>query len=77
MPKLTQAVPKYRKHRASGQAVVTIAGRDHYLGSYGTKASRIEYDRIISEWLVSGRQPIIALEETPTLTVAELVARYW
>jgi hypothetical protein len=31
MPKLTKAVPKYRKHRASGQAVVTIAGQDHYL----------------------------------------------
>ncbi len=24
MPKLSAAVPKYRKHRASGQAVVTI-----------------------------------------------------
>lgn len=32
MPKLKDAVPKYRKHKASGQAVVTIAGTDHYLG---------------------------------------------
>ena len=45
MPKLTNSVPKYRKHRASGQAVVTLNGRDHYLGPHGTKASRIEYDR--------------------------------
>ena len=30
MPKLSIAVPKYRKHRASGKAVVTINGRDHY-----------------------------------------------
>jgi hypothetical protein len=28
--------PKYRKHKASGQAVVTLAGRDHYLGPRGT-----------------------------------------
>jgi len=32
MPKLNRQVPRYRKHRATGQAVVTIASRDHYLG---------------------------------------------
>ena len=32
--------PKYRKHRASGQAVVTLNGRDIYLGPHGTKASK-------------------------------------
>jgi hypothetical protein len=41
MPKLIDAVPKYRKHLASGQAVVNIAGTDHYLGPYGTKASKL------------------------------------
>ena len=25
MPRLTKSLPKYRKHRASGQAVVTLA----------------------------------------------------
>lgn len=75
MPKLTQAVPKYRKHRASGQAVVTIAGRDHYLGPYGTKASRIEYDRIITEWLVNGRQPVVT--DQADLTITELLSRFW
>jgi integrase len=77
MPKLTKAVPKYRKHRASGQAVVTIAGRDHYLGPHGTKASRIEYDRVVTEWLANGRHPITTPEDTPTLMVGELLARYW
>ncbi|WP_145080120.1 hypothetical protein [Aureliella helgolandensis] len=43
MPKLITAVPKYRKHRRSGQAVVSINGRDHYLGPHGTKASKLEY----------------------------------
>ena len=41
MPRYVNAVPKYRKHRASGQAIVTIHGRDHYLGPHGTKASRL------------------------------------
>ena len=57
MPRLVNAVPRYRKHRRSGQAVVTIRGRDHYLGPYGTKASRLEYDRLVpSGWLVGGRR---------------------
>jgi hypothetical protein len=68
-------VPKYCKHRASGQAVVTISGRDHYLGPHGTKASRLEYDRLIGEWLVAGRH---SLDVNATeITVIELIARYW
>jgi hypothetical protein len=42
VPRLVQAVPKYRKHRASGQAIVTISGRDHYLGPFNSKASKVE-----------------------------------
>ena len=30
MPRLTRAVPKYRKHRATGQAIVTIGRQAHY-----------------------------------------------
>ena len=60
MPRLTDAVPKYRKHKRSGQAVVTICGIDHYLGPHGTKASKLEYDRLITEWFAAGR-PTAAL----------------
>ena len=78
MPRLTNSVPKYRKHRASGNAVVTIGGRDHYLGPHGTKASRLEYDRLVSEWLAAGRPshpvpPSVGQE----LTIVELCAKYW
>ncbi len=31
MPKLLQVAPKYRIHRPSGQAVVTLNGVDGYL----------------------------------------------
>ena len=76
MPRLTKSVPKYRKHRASGQAVVTLNGQDIYLGPHGTKASRIEYDRVVSEWLVGGRQLAISARNDSTLTIVELCAAY-
>lgn len=31
-------------------------GKDFYLGVHGTQASKTEYDRLIAEWLVAGRQ---------------------
>ena len=64
--------PSYRLHRASGQAVVTLDGRDVHLGLHGTQASRNAYDRTIAEWLANGRR---LDSESPT-TVAELVVRY-
>jgi integrase len=48
-------------------------GRDHYLGRYGTVASKAEYDRLISEWLASGRQ----LTNAGSMTVVELCRAYW
>jgi hypothetical protein len=56
MPRLARAIPAYRKHRASGQAVVTLGYRDFYLGPFGSRVSRDEYDRLIGEWLQQGRQ---------------------
>ena len=74
MPKLTQAVPQYRKHRASGQAIVSIGGQDVYLGPYGTKASKVEYDRLIGEWLAGhGTLPPKGSLTEPTVT--DLVSR--
>ena len=73
MPRLQDLTPKYRKHKASGQAVVTICGRDHDLGPHGTKASRREYDRLISEWLAVGR---LDAQATKDSSVAELLAGY-
>jgi hypothetical protein len=31
---LGPGIPTYRKHKRSGQAVVTLSGKDHYLGPY-------------------------------------------
>ncbi len=52
----SRRVPYYCHHKPSGQAVVTIDGRDIYLGTWNTSASRREYDRLIGEWLAAGRR---------------------
>jgi hypothetical protein len=39
MPRLARAYPSYRRHKPSGQAVVTLNGKDIYLGTYSTKAT--------------------------------------
>ena len=70
----SKKTPAYRKHKRSGRAVVTLNGRDYYLGPYGSKASKLEYDRIIAEWLANGRR---ATDAPETLLVSELIAAYW
>lgn len=67
--------PRYRLHKPTNQAVVTIAGRDHYLGKYATEQSRDEYDRLIGEWLSRGRQSGSA--PRAGIAVAQLLAAYW
>jgi integrase len=75
MPKLVHRLPSYRKHKASGQAIVTFHGRDHYLGPHGAKASKREYDRLVAEYLSSGRSQSFGTPEQ-SLTVVELAADY-
>jgi hypothetical protein len=53
MPKLGICYPEYRKHRRSGQAIVTINGHDFLLGPHGTQVSRNAYDQRIAEWISS------------------------
>lgn len=33
-------VPKCRRHKPTGQAVVTLNGKDHYLGTWKTAAAK-------------------------------------
>src|SRR6476469_3780767 len=67
-------VPSYRLHKPTRQAVVTLAGRDIYLGKYGSAESRKEYRRRTGEWLSSGGTSPGA--EPSELTIAELLTRY-
>ena len=79
MPRLKHRMPSYRLHRASGQAVVTLNGKDIYLGEYGTQESKATYDRLIGEWAGSNRQfpPDRSDTTSPTLTINELFLPYW
>ncbi len=75
MPRLTNSLPKCRKHKASGQAFVELNGRRHYLGPHDTKTSKLEYDRLVAEWLQHGRQIQPGLQGDE-LTVVELIVAY-
>ena len=57
MPRIKR-IPSYRLHRPSGQAVVTLNGRDRYLGEWNSESSKEEYDRVVGEWLAQSRLPL-------------------
>lgn len=67
-------IPQYRKH-SSGNARVTINGRDYLLGPFRSKTSIREYDRIIAEYLASGRSPHFGIK-ADAYTIAMLIVEY-
>ncbi len=79
MPKLNNRLPSYRLHKKSGQAVVTLNGKDHYLGPHGSKSSKQQYDRLISEWIANDRRTPEppAAEGQHHLTIDEMILAYW
>jgi integrase len=75
MPKLAaNAVPSYRLHKQSGQAIVTLSGKDFCLGQYNTPESHAKYNRLIAEWLANGRQ--LGADETD-FTICDVLAGFW
>jgi integrase len=71
MPKLRYSVPKYCRHKPSGQARVYINGKDHLLGPYGSEESRQKYKRLISQYL-DRRE-----DREAGLTVSQVCAHFW
>lgn len=76
MPKIVHATPKYRHHKASGQAAVTICGKHHYLGRWKSKASRAEYDRLVGEWIAAGRPARLPTPTNNGIFIVELCQAY-
>src|SRR5690348_13226517 len=64
-------IPKMTHHKASGRAVVRLAGKDRYLGPWGSRAASHEYDRLVAEWLAGGRQ------NPDGITVSQMIAAFW
>jgi|SRR5262245_12979298 len=83
MPRLRNSQPpKYRRHKQSGQAIVTLSDptgrrRDYLLGPYGSPESRAEYARLIAEWMAGGGWAPNAGRAPADLTLNEVVARFW
>jgi integrase len=75
-------IPSLCLHKATGQAVVRLSGKDVYCGLHGTPEAQEKYDRLIAEWLLTGQQasPPPSAESraaAPDLTLNELVLAYW
>lgn len=74
MPRLSpDRLPKYRHHKGTGQAVVTLDGKEHYLGKYNCAASKRAYDRLVSKWQANGR----SLPPGDDPIIVELCAEFW
>jgi len=70
--------PSYRLHKARDCAVVTINGKNHYLGAHGSPGSREKYARLIAEWNVSEQNPKSPPSDNKQeMTVVELLLPFW
>jgi integrase len=77
---MSTRIPKYRRHKGSGQALIQLGGERIYLGKYGSKASKEKYRRILAEWLESHdrREPRRDSGcSGPGLSTNELILAYW
>lgn len=76
-----RGVPSYCHHKASGQAVVRIAGNDIYLGVFDTPESHEKYRRVVAEHLTSPMAAVSGVagstSNSGVPTVVELTAAYW
>lgn len=77
MPQLKRSVPKYRLHKPSGRAIVTLHGKDHYLGPYDCPESVAKYDKLIAAYLAAGRRPAEPESQPDEITILEVLAAYW
>jgi integrase len=73
--------PKLTHHKASGQGVVRINGKDVYCGPYGTTECNVRYLQALTEWEAAGRHAarVPASKppaETDDLTINELMVAY-
>lgn len=79
MPRLRSSLPKYSRHKASGQAYVVLDGRQIYLGPHGSDISRAEYDRVATAWLANGRslpRELLATQDREDVRNIEIVEKY-
>ena len=67
-------IPSYRFHKPSGQAAVTLDGKDHYLAKLDSAESHCTYQRLVAEWL--SNHQLDPGPVSPSLSVNELLLAY-
>jgi len=72
---MPRRVPSYRLHKASNPAVVTLCGKDFYLGEHGSTASHEKYARLVAEWSAAGCK-LPPITSASNLTVSQVLAAY-
>lgn len=70
--------PKYRLHKKSGRAVVTIDGKDFYLGKHGSKESHQRFNRLLLDhWTQPDADPKpTSRNPSELITVTTLAIEY-
>src|SRR5258708_35200555 len=76
-------VPSYRWKKSNGRKYGCVSlpdglggRRDILLGAYGSKESRAEYARVISEWEAAGRK-LPRSVGAADITINELLLAFW
>src|SRR6188474_3442827 len=71
--------PAYRLHKARNCAVVTIHGKNRYLGPYGSPESHEKYARLIAEWRRNDQPPAgpFPVVGHPDISVNEMLLAFW
>jgi integrase len=83
MGKSVARTPSLRRHKPSSLAVVTLNGKDHYLGPWPADQRKpppgaVEgYDHLIAEWLANGRRLPAEVAGVPALTVNDLILAFY
>jgi integrase len=79
MPIASFRQPSYRFQKSRNCAVVTIDGKDRYLGPYDSPESHEKYARLIAEWRESQRQAkgSVSPRTDPALSINDMLLAYW
>jgi integrase len=71
---MAHRIPKHCEHKPTGRGFVRLDGRQVYTGRWGTAEANAKYDKILAEWLASGRQR--ETERGTGATVLDLLAEW-
>ena len=68
-------LPSFRLHKASGQGVTTIRGKDFYFGPFEDKKSKQKYNKLLAEYLASNKSESFQVRPQE-ISIAESVVAY-